>query len=62
MESYIADIINDLNTKTDATRLKKRKIKRYALENENCLQYAFGVIVILVTTILVTFGLIRFTR
>ena len=62
MELYITDIINDHNTKTDATQLKKRKIKRYVLQNENCLQYAFGVIVILVTTILVTFGLIRFTR
>ena len=40
MEFHIADIVND--HKKDKTQLKMMKIKRYALEKDICLQYAFG--------------------
>ena len=62
MELHIADIVNDHKTKKDATQLKMRKIKRYALDKDICNQYAFGEIIILVAILFILFCLFRCSR
>jgi hypothetical protein len=47
VELHLAYNINKHNITIDSLELKM-KIKRYALEREICLRYAFGAIVILV--------------
>ena len=55
---HISDNVNDHKTKVDATCLKM-KIKRYAIEKEICLHYAFEVIVSLFTIIIAMFGFLN---
>jgi hypothetical protein len=44
--------------KADASRLKMKKIKRYAVEKKICLQYSFGDILNLVALVISMLGLV----
>ena len=55
-------ILEQSKMKTDATRMKMKKIKRHAIEREMHLRYAFGAIVILFVTIVAMYGLSMCTR
>ena len=48
LELHVADVIDDHKIKMDATRLKIRKIRKYAIHTEASYHYAIGWIVTLV--------------
>ena len=51
-ELYIADIVDDHKIKMDAMRLKNRKIRKYAIDNEAWYHYAVGAMVTLVAILI----------
>ena len=62
LELDVADIVHDHKIKMDATRLKIRKIRKYAIDKEAWFHYEVGSIANLVITIII--GLVvlfRFT-
>ena len=62
LELDVADIVHDHKIKMDATRLKIRNIRKYAIDKEAWFHYAVGSIATLVITIII--GLVvlfRFT-
>ena len=48
LELYVADVIDDHKMKMNAMRLKLKKIRKYAIDNEAWYHYAVGSIVTLV--------------
>ena len=42
LEFYIADVVDDHNMKMNAMRLKLKKIRKYAIDNEAWYHYAVG--------------------
>ena len=62
LDLRLADIVDDYKMKTDATRVKMKKNKKYVIEKEMCLHYTLRAIVILVVTILAMYGLSMCTR
>ena len=48
LELHLADVVDDHKIKMDAMRLKIRKIRKYAIDNEAWYHYAVGSIVTLV--------------
>ena len=42
LELYVADVIDDHKIKLDAMRLKIRKIRKYAIDNEAWYHYDVG--------------------
>ena len=48
LELHVADVVEDHKIKMDAMRLKIRKIRKYAIDNEAWYHYAVGSIVTLV--------------
>ena len=54
LELHVADVVDDHKIKTDAMRLKIRKIRKYAIHSEAWHHYAVGSIVTLVA-IMITF-------
>ena len=48
LELYIADVVDDHKIKMDAMRLKNRKIRKYAINNEAWYHYVVGAMVTLV--------------
>ena len=61
-ELYVADIVHDHKMKMDATRLKIRKIRRYAIDKEDWFHYALGFTVTLVTIFIAVVLLFKCTR
>ena len=62
MEIHLADVSHEHKINADATRMKMRKIKRYALGKEICLHYAIDAIVILVAIFIAMSGFFRCMR
>ena len=58
LELYVADVIDDHKMKMNAMRLKLKKIRKYAIDNEAWYHYAVGSIVTLVA-IFITFVVMR---
>ena len=58
MELKFTDIVDNQKSQADAFRLKMKKIRIYAHEKEICLNYAFGINVILFTIIIAMFKLL----
>ena len=54
LELHVANDVDDHKIQMDAMRLKIRKIRKYAIDNEAWYHYAVGSIVILVA-IMITF-------
>ena len=54
LELHVADVVDDHKIQMDAMRLKIRKIRKYAIDNEAWYHYAVGSIVTLVA-IMITF-------
>ena len=52
LELYVADVVDDHKIKMDAMRLKIRKIRKYAIDNEAWYHYAVGSIVTLVVILI----------
>ena len=52
LELYVADVVDDHKIKMDATRLKIRKIRKYAVNKEAWYHYAVGSIVTLVAILI----------
>ena len=50
LELHVADVVDDHKIKMDAMRLKIRKIRKYAIDNEAWYHYAVGSIVTLVAS------------
>ena len=48
LELHVADVVDDHRIQMDAMRLKIRKIRKYAIDNEAWYHYAVGSIVTLV--------------
>ena len=53
LELYIADIVDGHKIKMDAMRLKNRKIRKYAINNETWYHYVVGAMVTLVAILIV---------
>ena len=62
LELHVADVIYDNRIKMDEARLKIRKIRRYAIDNEAWFHYAIGSVVTLVAIFIAVLTLFRFTR
>lgn len=62
LELYVANIVHDHKIKMDATRLKIKKIRRYAIDKEAWFHYAVGSIVTLVAIVITIFALFRCIR
>ena len=62
LELHVADIIHDHKIKMETTRLKIRKIRRYATDKEAWFHYAVGSIVNLVAIIIAKVAIFRCTR
>ena len=65
LELYVADVVDDhkmqmnaIRLKMDAMRLKLKKIRKYAIDNETWYHYGVGSIVTLVA-IFITFVVMR---
>ena len=58
LELYVADAIDDHKMKMNTMRLKLKKIRKYAIDNEAWYHYAVGSIVTLVA-IFIAFVVIR---
>ena len=54
LELHVADVVDDHKIQMDAMRLKIRKIRKYAIDNQAWYHYVVGSIVTLVA-ILITF-------
>ena len=52
LELHVADVVDDHMIKMDAMRLKIRKIRKYAIDNEAWYHYAVGSIVTLVAVLI----------
>ena len=52
LELYVADVIDDHKMKMNAMRLKIKKIRNYAIDNEAWYHYAVGSIVTLVAILI----------
>ena len=52
LELYIADIVDDHKIKMDAMRLKNKKIRKYAINNEAQYHYVVGAMVTLVAILI----------
>ncbi len=52
LELYIADVVHDHKIKMDAMRLKNRKIRKYAINNEAWYHYVVGAMVTLVAILI----------
>jgi hypothetical protein len=52
MQTNMHFAVHEHKIKTVATKLKTKKIKRYALEKEICSQYAFAAIAIIVMVVI----------
>ena len=52
LELYIADIVDNHKIKMDAMRLKNKKIRKYAINNEAWYHYVVGAMVTLVTILI----------
>ena len=52
LELYIADIVDDHKIKMDAMRLKNRKIRKYAINNEAWYHYVVRAMVTLVAILI----------
>ena len=50
LELYVVDVVDDHKMKMNAMRLKIKKIRKYAIDNEAWYHYAVGSIVTLVAT------------
>ena len=48
LELHVADVVDDHKIKMDSTRLKMRKIRKYAIHTEPWYHYVVGSIVTLV--------------
>ena len=48
LELHVADVVNDHKIQMDAMRLKIRKIKKYAIDNEAWYHYVVGSIITLI--------------
>ena len=53
LEFYVADVIDDHKMKMNAKRLKLKKIRKYAIDNEAWYHYAIGSIVTLVVIFII---------
>ena len=60
LELYVANVVDDhkmkmnaMHVKTDAMRLKVKKIRKYAIDNEAWYHYALGSIVTLVAIFII---------
>ena len=62
LELHVADIIHDHKIKMETTRLKIRKIRRYAIDKEAWFHYAVGSIVTLVAIIIAMVAIFKCTR
>ena len=58
LELYVADVIDDHKIKMNAMRLKLKKIRKYAIDNEAWYHYATGSIVTLLA-IFITFVVMK---
>jgi hypothetical protein len=58
LELYVADVVDDHKMKMNAMRLKIKKIRKYAIDNEAWYHYAVGSIVTLVA-IFIAFVVMR---
>ena len=58
LELYVVDVVDDHKMKMNAMRLKIKKIRKYAIDNEAWYHYAVGSIVTLVA-IFITFVVMR---
>ena len=58
LELHVADVVDDHKIKMDAMRLKIKKIRKYAIDNEAWYHYVIGSIVTLVA-ILIAFVVTR---
>jgi uncharacterized membrane protein len=52
IDGNVANVVDDYKNKTSKKRLKIKRTKRYAMKKTNCLQFMFGIIVILVPIII----------
>ena len=52
LELHVADVVDDHKIKMDATRLKIRKIRKYAINNEAWYHYVVGAMVTLVAILI----------
>ena len=59
LELDIADIVDKHKIKMDAMRLKIRKIRKYAINQEAWYHYAVGSVVTLVAILIVGFNFFR---
>ena len=55
MDLHFADIFVDYKIKTNETRLKIKKIKRYDVEKEKRLHVTLGALVILIVIIIIMY-------
>uniref|UniRef100_A0A8I6Y0G5 Uncharacterized protein n=1 Tax=Hordeum vulgare subsp. vulgare TaxID=112509 RepID=A0A8I6Y0G5_HORVV len=55
LELYVAEVVDDRKIKTDAMRLKIRRIRNYAVNKEAWFHYAVGSIVTLVAILIAFF-------
>ena len=62
LELYLADVVDDHNIKMDAMRLKIRKIRKYAINQEAWYHYAVGSVVTLVAIFIAFFVGFNFVR
>ena len=53
LELHVADVIDDHKIKMDAMRLKLKKIRKYAIDNEAWYHYVVGSIVTLVAIFII---------
>ena len=53
LELYVADVVDDHKIKMEKMRLKIRKIRKYAIDNEAWYHYTVGSIVTLVAIFII---------
>ncbi|XBH61076.1 hypothetical protein VPH35_115581 [Triticum aestivum] len=56
LELYVADVVDDHKIKMEKTRLKIRKIRKYAIDSEAWYHYVIGSIVTLVAILIAFVG------
>jgi hypothetical protein len=52
LELHVAEVVDDHKIKMEKMRLKNRKIRKYAIDNEAWYHYAIGSIVTLVAVLI----------
>ena len=60
LELYVADVVDDHKIQMDAMRLKIRKIRKYAIDNEASYHYVVGSIVTLVAILITLVVVFKF--